>query len=74
MAPADQELDSEMDRVYEEYGKPLEAEHWGEFAAISVDGSTILGPTLLEVVQKASETVNQSVFIYKIGPRAVGRL
>ena len=32
----------QTDRLYERYGKPLEAEHWGKYAAIPPDGRTIL--------------------------------
>jgi hypothetical protein len=45
----------ESDRLYELYGKPLEAEHWGEFVAISPDGRTLLGPSADEVGRAARE-------------------
>lgn len=33
----------EDDRLYEEYGRPLEAEHKGKFVAIGPGGEVILG-------------------------------
>ena len=35
--------DAERRRLYEKYGKPLEANHAGEFIAISMDGEILLG-------------------------------
>ena len=64
----------EADRLYEQYAKPLEAEHWGRFIAISTDGRTVLGDSVLEVAQAALEVLGRGHHIFKIGPRAVGRL
>jgi hypothetical protein len=61
------------DELYEQYGKPLEAEHRGEFVAVSPRGDTILGGSLLEVAQQAKAKFGSGVFVYKIGERAVGR-
>ena len=69
-----QEIDRLSDELYERYGKPLEAEHWGMYLAISPRGETILGHTLLEVAQEATARFGQGHFLYKLGPRAVGRL
>ena len=39
---------------YQQYAKPLEEKHAGEYLAVSLDGKqTLLGKTLLEVVKKA---------------------
>ena len=46
MALTNEEAVKQGDELYERYGKPLEAEHWGEFVAISPDGRTILGTHL----------------------------
>jgi hypothetical protein len=43
------------DRLYERYGRPLEAEHRGEFVAISDSGQVIRGADELEVATKAIE-------------------
>lgn len=65
---------SEGDRLYEQYGKPLEAEHWGEFVVISTEGRTLLAPDLLEAVRQASDAFGPGSFVFKVGPRAVGRI
>ena len=41
------------DRLYERYGRPLEAEHAGEFVAISDDGRVIRGPDELALATGA---------------------
>lgn len=64
----------EGDELYERYGKPLEAEHWGEFVAIFPDGRTLIGPTAGEVMRQAVQTFGPGSYVFKVGPRAVGRL
>lgn len=59
--------------LYEQYGKPLEQEHWGEFLAISPDGRVLLGKDHLEVAQQALAEFGPGGFLYKVGEIAVGR-
>ena len=61
------------DELYEQYGKPLEAEHWGEFIAISPDGRTLLGSDMAEVLDNALRQFGGGVHIFKVGPIATGR-
>jgi hypothetical protein len=71
----DQEaLNREADRLYETYGKPLEAEHWGEFVAIAPDGRTLIASTAVEAVLDAQRVFGSGNFIFKIGERAVATL
>jgi hypothetical protein len=58
--------------LYEQYGKPLEAEHKGEYIVISNSGNTIVGKSLTEVVTDAIEKFGKGHFVFKIGSRAVG--
>jgi hypothetical protein len=58
--------------LYEQYGKPLEAEHKGEYVVISASGKTIVGKSLTEVVTHAIDTFGKGQFVFKIGSRAVG--
>jgi len=67
------DLERQYDELYETYGKPLEAQHYGEYLAVSPDGKTILGQTLREVAEQAEATFGPGNFLYKIGPKAVGR-
>jgi hypothetical protein len=58
--------------LYEQYGKPLEEEHKGEYVAISDSGHTIVGKSLTEVVTSSIERFGKGNFVFKIGSRAVG--
>lgn len=62
------------DELYERYGKPLEAEHWGKFVAIAPDGRTLLGADLSEVEDNALHQFGKDAHIFKVGPIAIGRL
>ncbi len=66
-------LEQLSDRLYKEYGKPLEKEHRGEFLAVSQKGKMILGTNLLKLAQKASKILGPGNFIFKIGDIAVGK-
>jgi hypothetical protein len=58
--------------LYEQYGKPLEAEHKGEYVVISDSGKTIVGKSLTQVVVNSIERFGKGQFVFKIGSRAVG--
>jgi hypothetical protein len=58
--------------LYEQYGKPLETEHTGEYVVISDSGKTIVGKSLAEVVTNAIDKFGKGHFVFKIGSRAVG--
>lgn len=47
------ELKELTDRLYEQYCKPLERQHLGEYVAISAEGRRVIGPELLEVAKQA---------------------
>jgi hypothetical protein len=68
-----QELDRRYDELYDKYGRPLEANHRGEYLAVSPDGNTILGTTLYDVAEQAEATFGPGNFLYKIGEKAVGK-
>ena len=61
------------DELYEQYGKPLEAHYSGQYLAVSPRGETILGPSILEVAQRAAARFGPGNFVYKIGGRSVGK-
>ena len=62
-----------FDELYERHGTPLEADHLGQYLAVSPDGRIVLGPDLLDVARQAKEQLGRGCFLYKIGERAVGR-
>lgn len=63
----------EADTLYEQFGKPLEADHWGDYVAISNDGRTILATTVLGVMEQARTEFGPGSFVFKVGQRTVGR-
>lgn len=71
MATTNDDLKKQADELYERYGKPLEAEHWGEYLAISPKGEIILGFSPLEAAQKATEAFGRGIFLFKVGEIAV---
>jgi hypothetical protein len=75
MVPAqhNQPLNQQAEALYEQYGKPLEAQHTGKYVAISQDGKTAIGSSVFMVMQKAKEQFGPGNFIFKIGERSVGK-
>ncbi len=68
------DLLEKADELYQKYGKPLEAEHFGELVAISDDGQTVLGKTMLDAIQRASAAFGPGGHVFKVGPMAVGQI
>ena len=65
---------TEQERLYEQYGKPLEKKHTGEYVAISLDGQTILGQRLGELLREAVDSFGSDNFaIAKVGHDTVER-
>jgi hypothetical protein len=61
-------------RLYEQFGKPLEKDHTGEYAAIGPDGRTIVGKVAADVLQRAVETFGSGNFaLTRVGHRTFGR-
>ena len=67
------ELLVQSNQLYEQFGKPLEMEHTGEFIAVSPEGQTLLGTTAGEVGRRAKEAFGPGNFVFKLGPRVVGK-
>ena len=68
-----QQLQKQSKKLYEQYGKPLEDDHWGEFVAISPNGQTVIGTDLDEVSKRALDTFGKGSFLFKVGEIAVGK-
>jgi hypothetical protein len=58
--------------LYEQYGKPLEREHTGEYVVISDSGKTVVGKSLHEAMAHAIAAFGKGHFVFKIGSRTVG--
>jgi len=61
-------------QLYKKYGKPLEKEHTGEYAAIGPNGQVIFGMSTDEVLQKGVENFGSGHFgLFRIGYSALGK-
>jgi hypothetical protein len=67
------DIERRYDEMYEQFGRPLERDHRGEFAAISGRGDVILGPSMQDVALKAAAQFGPGSYLFKIGERVVGR-
>lgn len=59
--------------LYERYGKPLEAEHAGEFVAITPDGRTLVAPTLDAAMVNGAAQFGPGNFVFKVEDLVVGK-
>lgn len=73
MAASRQQLLEQADKLYEQYGRPLEQECWGEYIAIFPDGRFLLGKSRLEVLDQALAQFGPGSFLFKVGEKVVGR-
>jgi hypothetical protein len=72
-APEPEKLKQKGNRLYERYAKPFEEEHAGKYIAVSPKGEVVLGDTMLEVAQKATDRFGRGNFVFKLGSRTVGK-
>ena len=61
------------DQLYEQYGKPLEAEHWGKYLAVHPDGQYVLDADREAAHNRALDELGKGYFLFKVGPKAVIR-
>lgn len=62
------------DHLYEQFGKPLEMTHLGEFVAISTDGRVIVGLDDIEVLKQAITLFGPGHFAFRrIGSKTLGK-
>ena len=77
MTTTEQWLDERAGRdelLYEEFGKPLEQNHAGEYVAIGTDGRTIIGMVPAEVLRDAIASFGSGNFaLRRIGYRTFGQ-
>ena len=65
----------EADAIYERHGKHLEKNHFGEYAAISLEGRAIVGKNDIEVVDQAIEEFGGGNFVlYRVGNKYVDKI
>ncbi len=73
MTSEQDELQQRADELYDRYAKPYEDQNRGRFIAISPEGRVLLGDDVLDVTEQATKAFGRGNFIFKLGPRAVGR-
>ena len=73
MVMTQQQREALADTLYKQYGRPLEAEHWGEYVAIAENGTTVLGTSLIKTMEQATLTLGRGAYIFKVGEQAIGR-
>ena len=73
MSKSNSELMEQSETLYNEYGKPLEQDYWGEFVAICPDGRTLVGTDLMDVSEQALAQFGKWSFVFKVGEKAVGK-
>ena len=59
--------ESDVLQIYAQYVEPLEAEHRGEFVAISPDGKTLIGNNTEELRKQADSQFGEGSVIIKVG-------
>ncbi len=68
----------EADRLYDQYVKPLESIHRGEYVGVSVDGKdgkTVIGATLIDVVRQTATAFGKgNGIVFRVGDKVVGRI
>ncbi|MCI0545385.1 MAG: hypothetical protein L0Z49_13245 [Actinobacteria bacterium] len=65
----------DADELYRKYVRPLEKDHRGHYAGVSLQGQTIIAPTLLEAVRRATDAFGRgNNVVFKIGDKVVGQL
>ena len=64
--PYKSRLSQQAEDLYERYGKPLEAEHYGEYVAISPQGGVVHAPTLQEVLDMSLEQLGKGSYVFRL--------
>ena len=71
---AQRALAQEADELYLKFAKPLEAEHKGEFVAVSKQGQVVRAPTLQQVLDLSLKELGKGSFVFRLGAdRTVGK-
>jgi hypothetical protein len=64
----------QADDLYRRHAKPLEAEHTGEYVAISLEGVVVRASTLQQVLDRSLVELGKGSFVFRLGSdRSVGK-
>ena len=65
----------DADRLYERYVRPLESEHRGKYATVTLTGDMFVAQTLLDAIQEADDRFGQDLTVtFKIGAKVIGKI
>jgi hypothetical protein len=65
----------DADRLYDQYVRPLESSHRGQYVAVSMNGEVELAPTLVEAVMQAvSRFGKDNSIAFRVGQKFVGHV
>ncbi len=60
------------DAPYTRIAKPLEADQWGKFIAITESDEYLVRDTLIDTLEAADANVNEIPIVFKLGEKSVG--
>ena len=63
-----------LDRVYEQYVKPVEQDHLGEYALVTSAGETYFASTQSELIRKTRHVTTGDNCLFKVGEIAATKI
>jgi hypothetical protein len=63
-----------LNRVYEQYVKPVEHEHEGEYVLVRPDGQMIFAPSLPELLDRTDRMDDRNNCLFKVGEISVSNI
>ena len=70
---SEEDAEARFDRMYEQYVKPVEREHLGEYVVVTPTGEMYFAQTESELVMKTLHLREGDNFLYKVGEIAAAR-
>jgi hypothetical protein len=63
-----------LNQIYEQYVKPVEQDHQGEYVVVTPDGRLIFAPSLDAIAKKADEMPRTGNFLFKVGEISAAKI
>ncbi len=63
-----------LNRIYEQYVKPVEQDHPDEYVLVKPDGEMIFAPSMLDLVKKAHQVAHPDNCLFKVGEIAAAKI
>ncbi len=65
---------NQAEKVYQKFVKPLEHKYLNKYVAVSPEGKTIFGSTMINVLKQAKTDFGEvTPLVFKVGPKVVGK-